>query len=84
MKKQIRILSFLLILALAAGSLSACKKNDGGTGSASSVSNESSTAAVSVSGSVSGSEETVSVFLPADLEELHESIEDFAFSPEME
>lgn len=83
-KNHIRILPFFLIIALAAGSLSACGKNDSGTGSVSSVSNEDSTAAVSISESVSVSEETETPEMPATLEELHESIEEFAFAPEME
>ena len=69
-KNHIRILPFFLIIALAAGSLSACGKNDSGTGSVSSVSNEDSTAAVSISESVSVSEETETPEMPATLEEL--------------
>lgn len=79
--RRFMILPLILALLLAAGSLSACRKEQGG-GEVSAASEQESVSTVSASESVS--EETEILEMPASLEELHESIEDFAFAPEME
>ena len=83
-KNRFMMPAFLLALVLAAGSLSACRQEDSSGNTSSAVSEQSSTQTVSVSEASSGSEDKQTIELPADLEELHDSIEDFAFTPEME
>ena len=79
----IRILPFLLAFLLAAGCLSACSRREE-KGQTSSASEPAGTGSVSVSEASSEPEEKQETALPADLEELQQGIEEYAFTPEME